>query len=896
MLHTICILLRTAICWLGRVLLSLRYRLEVRGLDEVRRRGRRGILFLPSHLALIDPAILTVLLDPGFRPHAFADDYQVSQPIVRVLARLFGARTLPDMERQGLAAMEATRAALAETVGLVRRGENLLFYPAGRLRHGQREELRAASGADALAKAVPDARIVLVRQTGLWGSSFSRAFTGQLPRLVPTFLRGAVKLLQSGIFFMPRRQVLIEFCEPDDFPRQAGRMEINRYLEDFYNARAPHNTYVPYTPWERGGPSERPEPVRQRLSGNPEETPAATRRIVWAELTRLTGETGFSLDDRLAHDLGLDSLAVAELVLWIEKEFGFSVGTPESLVTVGDVVLAAVGEGSSALQSEVRRASQAWAAQVAASRGPVDVAPGQTITEVFLNQAAKDPGRLCLADQTAGEKTYRDIITGLLLLTPLVRALPGRYVGLMLPASVAADLFCLAVLFAGKTPVMVNWTTGSRNLVHALDLLGVEKVITAEALLTKLQAGGTDLSALSTRFVMAEGLRRQLTPRQKLAAFLRAYVDWGPLRRAVPPREAAVLFTSGSESLPKAVPLTHANLLVNIRDTLHIVHLQEPTVLLGMLPPFHSFGLTITSLLPLCSGVATIYHPNPTEAAVLARLIEMYKVTVLVGTPTFLNGIVRAARDTQLASLRLAVTGAEKCPDAVYQALRRRCPEAVILEGYGITECSPVVAANRPERQVQGSIGRLFPSVEGVIVDLDLRRRVSVGETGMLLVCGPNVFDGYLNYAGESPFVEFEGRRWYRTGDLVHQDESGVIFFDGRLKRFVKLGGEMISLPAIESVLLPHFSNETEEGPVIAVEALGTADHPEIVLFTSRPATREQVNGWLREGGLTALHFIREVIPVEAIPVLGTGKTDYRGLKESWTASRGGTTHPLPTV
>jgi long-chain-fatty-acid--[acyl-carrier-protein] ligase len=399
---------------------------------------------------------------------------------------------------------------------------------------------------------------------------------------------------------------------------------------------------------------------------------------------------------------------------------------------------------------------------------------------------------------------------------------------------------------------------------------------------SKLGAVGIDVSALAERFVLAENLRAQLTLPKKLLAVARSHVDWSPLRRALPPREAVVLFTSGSEALPKAVPLTHLNLLTSIRDTLRIMHLQEPEALLGMLPPFHSFGIAITTLLPLCSGLPTVYHPNPTEAAVLARIIEAFRVTILVGTPTFLHGIVRAAHDGQLATLKLAVTGAEKCPGAVYNALRERCPQALIIEGYGITECSPVVSANRPEGPVPGSIGKLMPSVEGVIVGVEQLRRLPVGETGMLLVRGPNIFDGYLNHSGESPFVQFEGRRWYRTGDLVRQDENGVIFFEGRLKRFVKLGGEMVSLPAIESVLQPHFASDADQGPVMAVDSLGSADSPEVVLFASTPVPRDQVNQWLREAGLSALHYVRQVIRVDSIPVLGTGKTDYRGLKEKY--------------
>ncbi|HEY3381712.1 MAG TPA: AMP-binding protein [Vicinamibacterales bacterium] len=878
--------LRLLLSLIGRALFSLRYRIEVRGLDQVRAKGTRAVLFLPSHLALVDPAILMVVLDRGFHPRALGDEYQVSRPIIGALARLFGVRVLPNMERQGLSVMDATLRALDDTIAGLRSGENLLFYPAGRLRQHYLEEIRAASGTDILVKAVPDARVVLVRQTGLWGSSFSLAFNGRMPDAVATALRGLKLLLLNGVLFMPRRPVLIEFVEPADFPRDQDRMAINRYLEEFYNARAPRNTYVPYGFWEKSGPRELPDPQVRRMAGDPEQMPEGTRRIVVEELSRLTGRADLGLTDRLAQDLGLDSLAAAELVMWIEKEFGFSVGTPESLVTVGDVVLAASGKGTSAIESELRRASAAWLASGGTDR--VAAADGATITDVFLNQAARGPGQLILADQTSGETTYRKLVIGLLVLVPALRDLQGQYVGIMLPASVGAGLFYLAVLFAGKTPVMINWTTGSRNLVHALDLLGVGRVITAKALLSKLEATGVDLSALGGRFLFAEDLRATVTTGRKLAALVRSYISWGALRETPPPEQAVVLFTSGSESLPKAVPLTHENILTNVRDVLSVVPLDRRDVIIGMLPPFHSFGITVTTILPLCSGLRAVYHPNPTEAAVLARVVAGYRVTMLVGTPTFLHGIVRAATREQMSSLRLAVTGAEKCSDGVYQALRAQCPGATILEGYGITECSPIVSANRPEAPVPGSIGRLMPTVDGVVLGLESGTPVAPGETGMLMVRGPSIFSGYLNYSGESPFVEWDGRSWYRTGDLVRQDEHGVIFFEGRLKRFVKLGGEMISLPAIEAVLLPHLATARDEGPVLAVETVGPAENPEIALFTCREATREGVNQILRAAGLSPLYNIRQIIHVDSIPVLGTGKTDYRGLEEQYNRRVGG--------
>jgi acyl-[acyl-carrier-protein]-phospholipid O-acyltransferase/long-chain-fatty-acid--[acyl-carrier-protein] ligase len=862
--------------------LSLRYRFEVRGLETVRAKGRQGLLFLPNHPALGDPVLMLALLYRDFAPRSLADEYQIDRPIIRTLARWLGARLLPNLERRGIAARDGTRQVMAEAIAGLKAGENLLLYPAGHMKRQRLEEVGAASGVKAVLESVPNVRVVLIRMNGVWGSSFSWAFAGRPPQLGPQLLRSLKYLLLNGIVFMPRRRVTVEVVEPEGFPRHADRMAVNQYLEGFYNAGATPNTYVPYTFWERGTAREVPEPQIGRMAGDAASAPEAIRLQVFDQIARVTGRTDLSLSDELARDLGLDSLATAELIVWIEHEFGFSIGTPESLKTVGDVVLGATGKGISTLEADVKRASLRWFSR-AKSRDRLTVPPGQTITEVFLKQAAVDPGRMIVADESSGEQSYRDLVLSLLLLKPLIEALPGTHIGIMLPASVGASVFYVACLFAGKIPVMVNWTTGSRNLGHSLDLVGVQRVITARALLTRLEALGVGLEALGDRLVLAEDLREVITFGAKVRALVKSRVSWAELKKGRPPEVAVVLFTSGSESLPKAVPLSHANLLTNVRDVLNMVDVHGADVILGMLPPFHSFGITVTTVLPLCASLRAVYHPNPTEASILARVIETYRATMMVGTPTFLSGIVRVARPGQLDSLRLAVTGAEKCPAAVYDAIEHRCPQLTVLEGYGITECSPIVSVNAGQAAVRYSIGRLMPSVEGAVVGLDSGARVAPGQTGMLLLRGPSVFSGYLAYGGDNPFITFEGKSWYRTGDLVRQTDDGVLFFEGRLKRFVKLGGEMVSLPAIEAALQPHFAaTDGEDGPVMAVEALGDQENPEIALFTTREAERVQVNHWLREAGLSPLYHIRRLIRVDAIPVLGTGKTDYRALNQKY--------------
>ena len=255
-------------------------------------------------------------------------------------------------------------------------------------------------------------------------------------------------------------------------------------------------------------------------------------------------------------------------------------------------------------------------------------------------------------------------------------------------------------------------------------------------------------------------------------------------------------------------------------------------------------------------------------------MIGAYGVTTLLATPTFLNGVLRAGKPDLLHSLRLVFSGAEKCPDHIFATLKEQYPQTVLCEGYGVTECSPVVAVNSPKAPQPGTIGRVLSSMEYVLLDPETNEPVSPGKNGRLLVRGENVFSGYLGDA-PSPFVDFDGKAWYDTGDLMFE-RDGVLVFAGRLKRFVKIGGEMVSLPAIEQVLEAHYP--TGDGPVLAVAATADEQHPELVLLTVFETDRQEANQAIRDAGLSPLHNIRLIRQIEEIPLLGSGKTDYTSI------------------
>ncbi len=487
------------------------------------------------------------------------------------------------------------------------------------------------------------------------------------------------------------------------------------------------------------------------------------------------------------------------------------------------------------------------------------------------------PDDVAVADRLSGVMTYRKLLVGTRLLSKRIRKIPGDAIGVMLPASVAVDIVFLSLHMAGKLPVMLNWTTGPAALAHAVGKLRVTHVITSQKLIDRL-----GIEFPGAEYVFLEDLRGGIGKADALAALLATYVAPHRFLRAVPHVDAddpaVVLFTSGSEAAPKAVPLSHRNLVTNARDGLLALAATCGDAMLACLPPFHSFGLTGNIIAPLLGGIRLVCHPDPTDAPGLVHAIAGYRPTLLPTTPTFLGYIFSAATPDDVRSLRVIIIGAEKCPEAIFARGAELAPAVTILEGYGITECSPLVAANRIGRIKAGTVGLPVTGVEVCVVDPESKQPLPAGSTGIMLVRGASVFRGYLEYDGPDPFLTVNGHRWYYTGDLVQLDDEGFIHFQGRLKRFLKAGGEMISLPALEEPLA-RLHPPTENGPQVAVEGIETPQGRWIVLFTTRDLALRQANAVLSEAGFRGVMRLDEVVRLDAIPVLGTGKTDYKLLR-----------------
>lgn len=461
-----------------------------------------------------------------------------------------------------------------------------------------------------------------------------------------------------------------------------------------------------------------------------------------------------------------------------------------------------------------------------------------------------------------------------------------------MPASVAANLLVIATQLAGKVPVMVNWTVGPRHLETVVKLSNVQVVLTSWAFIDRLE--NVNLDPIEPFLVMLEDAKQEFTLGRKIKAFIRSKMSVKSILKTfgadklTAQSRCVLLFTSGTESMPKGVPWTYNNILSNLRAATEIVDIYTNDVLFGILPPFHSFGFTISGLFALLVGIRVAYSPNPTDSERLANEFEKWKITIMVGAPTFLKGLLKFAKPHQLETLRLFVSGAEKAPPELLEMLRQLGKEESLLEGYGITECSPVLTMNPINGKHKG-VGQPLPGVEICIVHPETYEDIPNGQQGLILARGPNIFSGYLNPDVASPFIEHKGKQWFKTGDLGILDDENYVVISGRLKRFVKIGGEMISLSAIEEALLNAGLKKgwktAGEGPAIAICAKEVAgEKTKIYMFSKFETNLDEVNQALKDSGFSNLGRISSVTVLPEIPILGTGKVNYRSLESQYLA------------
>jgi long-chain-fatty-acid--[acyl-carrier-protein] ligase len=885
----LCVLL-----WLVRLLLSLRYRLVIKGLDNLKSdRFKRpgGIVFLPNHPAEIDPVIVEMVLGRKFRPKPLVVEHFYYLKGFRFFLDLVKAMPLPTMD--ALANKwrgKKVQKQFNNVVDALKTGSNFLIYPSGRLKHTGLELIGGASFVHNLLQASPEANLVLVRTTGLWGSQFSRALTGASPDFGKVLWDCVKILLKNGLFFAPKRDVVVELeLPPDDFPYQASRLEFNKYLEKWYN-RYPEAgpepiKLVSYAFWKEELPkvyvsTSQPEAVEERPVSK------KIQQEVFSYLASLCGRQADQIERKthLSHDLGLDSLDVAGLYVFLDERYGISDLRPGDLHSVEDVLQAAAGYKKEREHQEPVSAKQfIWPEE---NRLKPEFPAGETVQEAFLRSVDRNRSRTACYDPLSGALSYRRMKLGALILADQFKQLPGKNIGVMLPSTSGAYLVILALLLAGKVPVMVNWTSGVKALDHVVDMTDLKAVVSSSRFLDRLENG--DLGKVEELLHFLEEIRENIGLKEKIKGFFRSKRSTAHLLRKLktsPSDPAVILFTSGTETLPKGVPLSHFNLLSNQRASYQAVEFYPSDIMLGVLPPFHSFGFSVTGLYPLLLGMRVCYSPDPNDSHGLARQIAEWKPTLFCCAPSFIKAIFRVAKPEHLQSLRIVVAGAEKTPQDLFDYVKTHLPHADLLEGYGVTECSPVVTIDRLGEPHLG-VGKPLPSVELLIIDQDSRQPVPLGQEGEVCITGANVFNGYLGKP-RAPFADIQGKRWYMSGDRGSLSRQGHLILSGRLKRFVKIGGEMISLGGLEEELLrvaqeKQWVTGQEEGPPLAISVREKeTDKPLIILFTTFPINKEEVNSALKESGMGRIVKIAEVRRLEEIPLTGTGKTHYRLLDET---------------
>ncbi len=474
--------------------------------------------------------------------------------------------------------------------------------------------------------------------------------------------------------------------------------------------------------------------------------------------------------------------------------------------------------------------------------------------------------------------TYEQIIRAALALGHALKrgTKAGENVGIMLPTGAGSVIAFFAVSAYGRVPAMLNFTSGIAGLRSALKTAKVKRIVTARRFVELAKAEPiVDAMSKYYEIVYLEDVREKLSLLDKIFAAVGTFVPSLVAANAMHSTPAVILFTSGTEGEPKGVALSHGNLLSNVEQVRAHLPLYQTDILFNPLPTFHCFGLTVGSLMPLLLGIKVVCHPTPLQPREIVKRIRETGATILLSTDTFISQYARAGDQGDLNSLRLAVCGAERLRDET-RALLRKKYSIELLEGYGVTEAAPVIAANQPDANRPGTVGKLMAHMEARLEAVE-----GIANAGRLFVKGPNVMLGYMKPDQPGVIVPPDGG-WHDTGDIVSIDDEGFIAIRGRVKRFAKIGGETVSLAVVESIASALWPDHSHAA--IAVPD-GRKGEQIILVTTNKEASRHDLVGWAHNHGVAELAVPRRIMTVEDIPVLGTGKTDYVQVEKTAKAS-----------
>jgi acyl-[acyl-carrier-protein]-phospholipid O-acyltransferase/long-chain-fatty-acid--[acyl-carrier-protein] ligase len=492
-----------------------------------------------------------------------------------------------------------------------------------------------------------------------------------------------------------------------------------------------------------------------------------------------------------------------------------------------------------------------------------------SVFDALLRARAKAGGKTkIIEDHDRNPLSYDEIIRAAFALGGKIKAMtkPGENVGVLLPTGVGATVVFFALQAIGRRPAMLNFTAGAANLKGAVAAAGIKRILTADKFLDQANLGDlvAELATVAD-VVKLEAVRAKLSIFDKLGALVAGAFPRAFRVKSAPNDPAVILFTSGSFGTPRGVVLSHANLVSNVEQCAAHIDFDPDWVFFNPLPMFHCFGLTGGTLLPILRGHKAFLYPSPLHFKEIPKLVQETGANVLFATDTFAQQYARASKNDELRGLKFAVLGAERVREETRQTYMNKFG-VMLLEGYGATEASPVIAVNQPDANRPGTVGRILPGMEA-----KLEAVPGIDEGLKLVVRGPNVMLGYLDAnapGGIAPPVD----GWHDTGDIINLDADGYVAIKGRVKRFAKVGGEMVSLAAVESFAQAVWPMNCHAAVSVADSRKGER----VILFTDhKQASTSDLLEFCQKQGAPEIAVPKKIVVVAEIPVLGTGKTDY---------------------
>jgi acyl-[acyl-carrier-protein]-phospholipid O-acyltransferase/long-chain-fatty-acid--[acyl-carrier-protein] ligase len=524
-----------------------------------------------------------------------------------------------------------------------------------------------------------------------------------------------------------------------------------------------------------------------------------------------------------------------------------------------------------------------------------------TIPVSWLKTAKRMSFRMAATDVIGEPLSHHKFITAVFAFSGLIaKKSPEQNIGLLVPASVGGAITNMAVLVLGKTAVNLNFTSSAEALQGSVKSAEIKTVYTSKKFIRKLNDRGIKIKEIlpDTKLIYLEDFKAELSKAKMLLTLLGAMLlpakvlQWIYIKRVDLEDTAAILFSSGSEGIPKGVELTHLNLATNSRQVADMLNTRENDVVMSTLPTFHAFGLLATTFMPLSEGIPIVCHPDPTDVVTIAKGVARNEATLLFGTSTFLRlyTMNKKVHPLMLKSLRLVIAGAEKLNPVIRDAFGAKFNK-VVLEGYGTTETSPVASVNIPDELDTnywkpqlgnrfGTVGMALPGTSFRIVDPSTMQELHTGEDGLILIGGPQVMKGYLNDPERTTEVitEIDGQRWYHSGDKGHLDNDGFLVIVDRYSRFAKLGGEMVSLSAVEETIRNALNDE--ELDLVAVNVPDDKKGEKVILLIASEVPAKDLKKALIDADMNPLMIPAKFISVNAVPKLGSGKTDFATSKK----------------